>query len=159
MLDGYHGGTIINMIHKKVRVIEYDKIEEWSPWLDEIVASIGPKELVDVLRRAPPEYLEDARDVVIAAIGRERLVDHLNRALDSYRVRVFHGTRVTPEELRSIEQHGLRAGCVASHLRKRHLARFLRRHVKPLVCLAVLLTGVAKLARHGRQRMAQPWRS
>ena len=94
---------------REARVIDYDKIEEWSPWLDEFMASIGPKGLIDVLRSATPEYLEDARDHLVAAVGRDRLVDHLNHALEAYRVRVFHGTRVTLEELRSIAQHGLRA--------------------------------------------------
>jgi hypothetical protein len=45
----------------------------------------------------------------VAIVGRDRLVDHLNGALEAYQVRVFHGTRVTAEELPSITQHGLRA--------------------------------------------------
>jgi hypothetical protein len=99
----------MNSMSREPRVIDYDKIEEWSPWLDEVIASTGPKGLIDVLGSATPEYLGDARDHLVAAVGRDRLVDHLNRALEPHRVRVFHGTRVTPEEMRSIAQHGLRA--------------------------------------------------
>src|SRR5258705_8531411 len=99
----------MNSMSREPRVIDYDKIEEWPPWLDEVIASTGPKGLIDVLGSATPEYLGDARDHLIAAVGRDRLVEHLNRALDPHRVRVFHRTRVTPEEIRSIAQHGFRA--------------------------------------------------
>jgi hypothetical protein len=40
-------------------IIDYDKIEEWSPWLNEIMTSIGPRGFIDALRRATPEYLGD----------------------------------------------------------------------------------------------------
>jgi hypothetical protein len=95
-------------MNRETRVIDYDKIGEWSPWLDEVMATIGPKGLIHELRSTTPEYLEDARDHIVAAVGRDRLVDQLNHALEAYRVRVFHGTRLTPEELRSIAQNGLR---------------------------------------------------
>jgi hypothetical protein len=31
---------------KSRRFIDYDKIEEWSPWLDEIICGFAPKNLV-----------------------------------------------------------------------------------------------------------------
>ena len=99
----------MNNMEREKRVIDYDKIEEWSPWLDEVITPIGPEGFIDTLRARTPDYLEDARDHLVAAVGRDRLIDHLNQAPESYHVRVFHGTRITAEELRSITQQGLQA--------------------------------------------------
>lgn len=75
-----------------MRVIDYDKIEEWSPWFEGITSSIAPGDLMESLRDGNPEFMEDARDHIIGAIGRERLVEHLNRELADYAIRVYHGT-------------------------------------------------------------------
>ena len=92
-----------------MRVIDYDRIEEWRPWLTAIIEAIAPPGFLARLRRSKPEYIEDARNNVVAVIGRERLLEELNRELDPYAVRVFHGTRVTQAELEQIRQQGLRA--------------------------------------------------
>jgi hypothetical protein len=94
---------------RNVRILDYDDIDEWSPWFDEIMGAIGPADLIEQLRRATPEYVEDARGHVVSMIGRQALVTHLHEALAPYQVRVFHGTRVTVAELNSIKQNGLRA--------------------------------------------------
>jgi hypothetical protein len=92
-----------------MRVIDYDKIEEWGPWLTALIGSIAPSGFLASLQRSNPEYIEDARNHVVAAIGRERLMAALNRELDPYAVRVFHGTRVTDAEISQIRIQGLRA--------------------------------------------------
>ena len=94
---------------REPRIIDYDRIEAWSPWLDEVMASIAPHDLIDALRSTRRRCPEIARDDLVAEVGYRQLVNHLNCALESYEVQVFHGTRVTSEELRSIETNGLRA--------------------------------------------------
>ena len=56
---------------KSRRFIDYDKIEEWSPWLDEIkLRGFAPKNLVrDLAAAANPEFIEDACDDLVRLIG------------------------------------------------------------------------------------------
>lgn len=90
-------------------VIDYDQIDDWMPWVGDIVLAIGPAGFVERIRTLPAEFMEDARDHVIEAIGLDALIAGMNARLSGYAVRVFHGTRVTPEEAQQIERHGLRA--------------------------------------------------
>lgn len=92
-----------------IRILDYDNIDEWSPWFDEIVGTIGPADLIERLHAATPEYVEDARTLAVSMVSRPALVAHLQNALAPYHVRVFHGTRVTEAELASIRLRGLRA--------------------------------------------------
>ncbi len=94
---------------RPLRILDYDNIDEWSPWFDEIMGAIGPADLIERLHATTPEYVEDARALVVSVVGLPALIAHLQTALASYHVRVFHGTRVTDAELGSIKQHGLRA--------------------------------------------------
>jgi hypothetical protein len=59
---------------KSRRFIDYDKIEEWSPWLDEIICGFAPKNLVRDLAAANPEFIEDACDHLVRLIGPDKLV-------------------------------------------------------------------------------------
>lgn len=99
----------IAWMRRNVQILDYDNIDEWSPWFDEIMGEIGPADLIERLHAATPEYIEDARDLVVSMVGRPALVAHLQNALAPYYVRVFHGTRVTEAELASIRRQGLRA--------------------------------------------------
>jgi hypothetical protein len=92
-----------------MRVIEFDRIDEWGPLLTAVVERIAPSGFLAGLRRSKPKYIEDARNHVVAAIGRQRLVEALNRELESCSLRVFHGTRVTGAEINQIRTEGLRA--------------------------------------------------
>ena len=87
---------------RNVRILDYDNIDEWSPWFDEIMGAIGPADLIERLHAATPEYNEDARALVVSMVGRPALVAHLQNALAAYHVHVFHGTRVTEAELASM---------------------------------------------------------
>lgn len=90
-------------------IIDYDDINEWSPWMEKIVSEIASNRLLDKLRQSKPEFIEDARDFLVDAIGRKKLVQHLDQSLQNFSVRVFHGTRVTTAELESIKHNGLRS--------------------------------------------------
>jgi hypothetical protein len=96
-------------MNHNTRILDYDNIDEWSSWFDEIMGAIGPTDLIERLRTATPEYIEDARDLVVSMVGRHALVAHLQEASAPYHVRVYHGTRVTESEMENIRQNGLRA--------------------------------------------------
>jgi hypothetical protein len=88
-----------------LRVIDYDELEEWHPWLTAMVSSIASAELLERLEILRPVKV---LNYVVENIGRQRLVEHLNSELDRYFVNVYHGTRVTEVELRRIRTDGLR---------------------------------------------------
>jgi hypothetical protein len=88
-----------------LRVIDYDELGQWHPWLTAMVSSIAPAELLEMLKTLRPI---EALNYVVENIGRRRLVEHLNSELDRYFVSVYHGTRVTEAELRQIRIDGLR---------------------------------------------------
>jgi hypothetical protein len=89
----------------KMRVIDYDEIEQWHPWLTAMVLPIAPAELLGMLKTLRPQ---DVLNCVVENIGRQRLAEYLNSELDRYFVSVYHGTRVTEAELRQIRTDGLR---------------------------------------------------
>jgi hypothetical protein len=91
-----------------VRTIDYDRIEDWSPWFGDMVASIVPNAVLVSLQSAQPRYMEDARDHLLGRVDRAELVEHLNDQLSACEVRVYHGTRVTADEARDIQVAGLR---------------------------------------------------
>ena len=88
--------------------IDYDRIEDWSPWFGDMVASIVPKAVLVSLQTAQPRYMEGARDHLLGGVNRAELVQHLNDHLAACEVRVYHGTRVTVDEARDIRVAGLR---------------------------------------------------
>jgi hypothetical protein len=109
-----------------MRVIDYDEIEQWQPWLTAMVSSIAPAELLEALETSRLKYMEDALDYVVENIGRPRLVEHLNSELAPYSVRLYHGTRVIEAELRQIRTDGLRPLRLSD--RRMPLAAVFRQH-------------------------------
>ncbi len=91
----------------KLKIIEYDRVDEWESWFDEIISQIGPSNMIEILSQSEPEYIEDAADVLFQYIDKRDLSDHLNTALKDYYVRVFHGTRLSDFELKEIKRRGL----------------------------------------------------
>lgn len=108
-----------------MRTIDYDDIDAWAPWFDEIMREIGP-DISSRLRTAQPKYTNDAERIVVNAIGRQTVIATLGAALQPYRVRVYHGTRVSAEEAASIRADGLKPLVLAN--RRAGLAAILARH-------------------------------
>jgi hypothetical protein len=95
-----------------VHIIDYDQIDDWSPWFGDTVSSVAPKALLASLKASNPQYLEDARDHLLHGIDQAKLVQHLDGQLVGCEVRVYHGTRVTADEARDIKKTGLRPLCL-----------------------------------------------
>lgn len=111
-----------------MRVIDFDMIAEWDPWLTEAIEEIAPPDLLSDLARMQPEYMEDARDFVVAGVGRERLVEHLVEALSDTRVRVYHGTRLDLDQLEVLRREGLKPLKLAE--RRSAIVRLAEKHPK-----------------------------
>lgn len=93
----------------QIQIIDYDEIDVWRPWFAAIMSEIADNALIEKARRARPQYLEDARNIFVQELGQQALIDHLHDRLKPFRVRVFHGTRVTDDELSQIKAQGLRS--------------------------------------------------
>ena len=91
-----------------MKVIDYDQIDEWGPWIGVMVAEIASSEIGKAILESEPVYLEDAGAFLCDRIGRGRLIEHLAMRLAPYAVRMYHGTRVTDAELESIRTEGLK---------------------------------------------------
>jgi hypothetical protein len=91
-----------------LNIIDYDKINIWVPWLNEIIFEIAPINLKERIKQAEPKYIEDAAEIVFEAIGQENLANLMNTRLNEYKIRVYHGTRLSELELTNIRIEGLK---------------------------------------------------
>ena len=108
----------------KTPVFDYDKIEEWSPWIDDALGAFNLGSLTP-----PPaniKYIEDARNVVVEHFGKSELSRILFGAFGKYGVRFFHGTRVNDAELDQIRNGGLQPLNLPG--RRNRLIEILSRH-------------------------------
>lgn len=109
-------------------IIDYDQIEVWAPWVTQAVSEIAPRNWKDVLEKEKPEYEESAAAVVYHLVGTQRLVQHLTTKLADHRVRVYHGTRLSVDELQQVRVKGLRPLKLSD--RKTTIISMLRDHKK-----------------------------
>ncbi|WP_374311723.1 hypothetical protein [Dongia sp.] len=88
---------------------DFDSIDDWNPFLSETLSGIVPIEAIMQSQSTPPEYIEDARDLVIRNIrvDKKRLYGAVESWLCERPFRAYHGTRLFPDELNSIQQKGL----------------------------------------------------
>jgi hypothetical protein len=91
-----------------LNIIDYDQIDIWGAWLDEIISEITSIDLKERIKQAKPKYIEDAGEIVFEVIVQENLANLLSTRLNDYQVRVYHGTRLSEYELKSIRTEGLR---------------------------------------------------
>lgn len=91
-----------------MRIIDYDKIDTWELWISEALFPCDLDEFKRNLKSEEPKYIEDAADVVIDTIGLENTASRLDKVLQSCGVRLYHGTRLSDEELKSIKCNGLK---------------------------------------------------
>lgn len=91
-----------------MKVIDYDRIEEWELWIDRILFRIIPNKLVDAIAQSNPEYIDDAAEILYQYGDRNELIENLRVNLNTFYVRVYHGTRLSLSELADIKENGLR---------------------------------------------------
>tara|TARA_R110002110_G_scaffold285066_1_gene499393 strand:- start:3374 stop:4183 length:810 start_codon:yes stop_codon:yes gene_type:complete len=111
-----------------MRIIDYDHIEEWGPWIGQIISRIVPKQDIETLRNSKPTYTDDPGNFLCRKIGFQAVIDHLVSELKPYSVRVYHGTRVSAAVASSIRTNGLEPLILQN--RKRELENIFRQHPK-----------------------------
>ncbi|MEM1291794.1 MAG: hypothetical protein AAGH67_10005 [Cyanobacteria bacterium P01_H01_bin.162] len=107
-----------------MKVIDYDTIEEWEHWIDEVMFKVIPSDFAT--HNGCPEYIEDAVELLYQHSDRHQLEGHLLEGLDGYLIRLYHGTRLTPSELEAIRNNGLRPLNLSQ--RKDALSRVFKNH-------------------------------
>lgn len=89
-------------------VIDFDNLDNWAPRVTEAIEEIAPRSLLPELEALEPEFIEDARDFVVTCIGRNDLLAHLTERFKNRFVRLYHGTRLTENEITCIRNEGLK---------------------------------------------------
>jgi hypothetical protein len=107
-------------------MLDFDEIDDWESELTVALKDHVPRSIRTRFASAAPTYVEDARDLLFASTDREAVVD---ATLDWLRASVvvgYHGTRLTDDEVVSVNATGLvplRAGA-----RHERLARAMSSH-------------------------------
>ncbi|WP_271273797.1 hypothetical protein [Aliamphritea hakodatensis] len=109
-----------------MKVIDYDRIEEWAPWIDEMIFGAISRDFLKHIAKYQPEYIEDAADILYQYIDKKDLVNYLENSLKKFYVRVYHGTRLSQGELADIKSNGLRPLLLKE--RKKNLIEIFKEH-------------------------------
>ncbi|MCV6595682.1 MAG: hypothetical protein OIF40_01180 [Mangrovicoccus sp.] len=107
-------------------MINYDKFETWESSFADLVVRILGKEAVNKLMSSHFEYIEDAGDFVVSNSSIKTVSTEIQGWLQEREFCVFHGTRLLPEEILSVEQKGLHPLVAAD--REQRLREILVRH-------------------------------
>lgn len=107
-------------------MIHYDKFETWERSFGDLVVRLLGEEAVNNLASSHFEYIEDAGDFVVKHSDIETVSTEIQGWIRAHEFCVFHGTRLLPEEIFSVQQKGLRP-LVATD-REQRLREILARH-------------------------------
>ncbi len=89
-------------------MFDFDGIDGWEPRLTEIVRGIVPDSFGAMLLEANPQSVWNARDLLFDLPELDALIDATVRWLRSTKIAGYHGSRLTDEELDSVQTDGLR---------------------------------------------------
>ena len=109
-------------------MIYFDSFETWSGSFGELITDLVGKEVVDNMAVLQFEDVEDAGEHVANLSTIRAISTAIEKWLRQGEFCVFHGTRLLPEEILSVEKEGLRP-LLASE-RKHRLRKILKRHPK-----------------------------
>ncbi|MBY5461844.1 hypothetical protein [Rhizobium leguminosarum] len=90
-----------------MRIIDYDQQEDWLSWFSDVLSDVVAQDALRKLRSSNFEYLHDAGGLVLDIVGEDRLAKVLSDRLEPYSFRVYHGTRLTDEEVLDVRTIGL----------------------------------------------------
>ena len=108
------------------RMIDYDDIDDWAPYLSEVLAPIVSDKVRGAVAAQVPECLEDSRIYLFTLVAREKLITAVLQWLEANTVVAYHGSRLTQEEVGSVQLKGLLP--LVGTARRARLARALAKH-------------------------------
>lgn len=107
-------------------IVDYDRLDLWGPSFGSMVEEVAGPAVIEAARKSSPQYIEDARNFFEQQIGVNVLVDGLHKRLGTYRIRVYHGTRLGEGELEAVKRVGLQPLTLAG--RRSLLVRLFESH-------------------------------
>jgi len=88
-------------------MLDFDDINDWAPRLATALRTHVPNSVKQKVLEATPEYIEDARDLLFDLTDRDAVIDAVLEWLHSSKVVGYHGSRLTDEEISSVQETGL----------------------------------------------------
>jgi hypothetical protein len=88
-------------------VIDFDNVDDWFPRLTAALNESVPEATRIQLSSVSPEFIEDAQELMFSLADREAILDDTIRWIQSVTILAYHGTRLTNEEILSIQSNGL----------------------------------------------------
>ena len=107
-------------------LIRFDEVDHWAPALTAALTPHVPRSVKDEIRRANPEYIEDAADLVLDLCSRDVIVGAALAWIRSIAIAGYHGTRLTDAEVAAVRAEGLVP--LSPRLRRARLERALSAH-------------------------------
>jgi hypothetical protein len=107
-------------------MIDFDDIDDWSPRLAFALGGLVPASVAPSLENAKLRYVEDACDMLFRLADREAILDATLTWLTGETLAGYHGSRLTDDEVTSIQTTGLIP--LDAGARRERLARALARH-------------------------------
>jgi hypothetical protein len=100
------------------RAFDFDAIEVWGPELEHELANVIPASASAVLAGTRHEFVEDARDQLLEMVNSSRaeMVSRITAWIEAQSVVVYHGSRLTDDEVLRIKQEGLRTLCARQRI-------------------------------------------
>jgi len=105
---------------------DFDRIEIWAPELHAALDDLLPSGLAAIIADARPEYLENARDILFDVTDRAAIVMRVSSWIAAGPVAAYHGSRLTPDEIASVQRHGRQP--LVAESRAERLRRALTNH-------------------------------
>ncbi|WP_421702324.1 hypothetical protein [Aliiroseovarius sp.] len=109
-------------------MIYYDKFETWAGDFRDLIVDLVGKHVVGNLAASSFEYVEDAGDYLATHTDILTASSEIQSWLQSREFCVFHGTRLLPEEILSVQRTGLQP--LRATDREQRLREILDRHPK-----------------------------
>ena len=88
-------------------MIDFDNIDDWAQKLTAVLQDHLPKAIDSALVDAAPEFIEDACDLLFDLTDRDVIIDATLAWIRSTTIVGYHGTRLTDEEVASVQNLGL----------------------------------------------------
>lgn len=88
-------------------IIDFDQ-NDWMPSLDEVLRNLVTPSAKESLRQASFDYIENARDALIALSDGDAVIDAFLAWIRSNELRVYHGSRLTDNDVQDVLSEGLR---------------------------------------------------
>jgi hypothetical protein len=90
-------------------VFDFDRIDEWAPRLSHVLRDLVPASLRANLASSQFKWFDDALGTIVQRVDRQLLINATRAWLIDQAIAGYHGSRLSPEEIASVFEHGLLA--------------------------------------------------